>query len=374
MAKATGTTTEETVPQKKKNENKDANVPSKEGDDVMKVGKKQKWETQHVRKSKRMQKPTPALCSPYVERLTSCDKVKAEELNLYKAILSSNKDEDDFIWEMDDVEQLTIGHASYFQVDVPIHWAIIDCWAAYLNILEKFKSAEAPARLFFHTHMMSDMLLNETNLEFNRLGDFIEMMNMYIPNWEVKANLIDVALVIFPIIDGDKYYMLCFDLKEGNSKIIDHIKRKGTVDRIYGPGPRIVQKIFCHWLATVYHPQHIKLMEDEPSIMKMEWKVNQLGPNYGIYLMRHMESYRGEVAGKWKTEVNGKQRNDSSCIGRLRYRYMYNLLTSDYNLYRDKVLTIASKFAKMDVYKKAKLVDEKNEMTRKNDINHRRSC
>lgn len=60
----------------------------------------------------------------------------------------------EIIWEMDEVEHLTIGLAWYFEINKPIHWLIIDCWAALLNKLEEFKSVEAPKRLFLNTHFM----------------------------------------------------------------------------------------------------------------------------------------------------------------------------------------------------------------------------
>lgn len=110
------------------------------------------------------------------------------------------------------------------------------------------------------------MMLDETTFEFNRISDFKEIMNWYITNWKVKPDLTDIDLVkdsnlytftyliiygynffiltklkyqvLMPIIHKGKYYLQVFNLKGGRCFIIDHVKRKGALEEIYGSVPR----------------------------------------------------------------------------------------------------------------------------------------
>lgn len=104
---------------------------------------------------------------------------------------------------------------------------------------------------------------------------------------------------------------------------------------------------------------HEKLWENEATMMRMIWQVAKPGHDCGIYLMRHMECYKGEGEGKWHTSFLGKQKNDETCLGRLRYRYLSKLLLSDYNIHKDEVLKMAAEFAKLDVYQKGLLCDQR---------------
>ncbi|KAL4579359.1 hypothetical protein LXL04_015501 [Taraxacum kok-saghyz] len=120
-------------------------------------------------------------------------------------------------------------------------------------------------------------------------------------NLDINPNLRSIGLVIFPIINQGKYYMLCFDLKKPSYVLIDHIVRMGTTANRYGPIPLTLHKFFCYYLKSQRHPSLKALSKMEANIQNLPWSVIKSGDNCGLYLMRHMECYMGEREGMWET-------------------------------------------------------------------------
>ncbi|CAI9282125.1 unnamed protein product [Lactuca saligna] len=218
--------------------------------------------------------------------------------------------------------------------------------------------------LYFNTYFMNELVMDETELEISRLKEFTLMLEMFIGNLDIKANLSDVGLVFFLIVDVDKYYLLCFDLKRGRYLIIDHVKHIGTVESRYGKIPRTLQRFFCNYLMTQNHRMHVELYSKEAKIMRVVWEVRDIGPDCGLYLMRHMECYKGDLEGKWETGFKGIKDSDVAVLSRLRYKYMYRLMTSDHNLQKDMLLEEADKFSKLDILQKSMLFDEAMELAK----------
>lgn len=138
--------------------------------------------------------------------------------------------------------------------------------------------------------------------------------------------------VFFPIVDD---YLLCFDLRKPSYVIIDHLKRKMPNQNAYGTKPNLVvnnlktfycinkyknnvvfklqQKLFCHYLISQKHPHGRIILKMMPNVMRMPWQMNEEGPNCGLYLMRHIECYMGEVV---RQEISTK---DLTWYKRLNY-------------------------------------------------------
>lgn len=92
--------------------------------------------------------------------------------------------------------------------------------------------------------------------------------------------------------------------------------------------------------------------------MKVNWQVQKKSPDCGVYLMRHMESYMGDAEIRWESGLLGKQPHDKNAIDRLRYKYMYGMLTSDLNMQKDKVMLESEAYDNLDLWEKTIKLDE----------------
>lgn len=122
------------------------------------------------------------------------------------------------------------------------------------------------------------------------------------------------------------------------------------------------QRFFCNYLMTQNHPMHDKLRSKEAKLMRVVWEVSDIGPDCGLYLMRHMKWYKGDLEGKWKTGFNGIKHSDVAVLSRL--RYMYRLMTLDHNMQKHMLLEEADKISKLDILYKCILFDDANELAR----------
>lgn len=312
------------------------------------------WRQKELKHYVRRKRKLPRnLKSPFISRVVSLSSnVISIEKDFCDSIFVSTRDYDDVIWENDDGESMTQEFVFYFQKNMFIHSIIIDCWSSLLNSMEEYKSESTLSRLFFNTNMMPQNLMNERELQLNRMMIFETHLKLYIGNHDFKSNFTNIRLVFFPILDDEKYHLLCFNLKKASYYIIDHIKREGPIESIYGKIPTLVQRFFCNYLRNENHTKGEALWIMEPQMMKMAWQVADVSADCGLYLMRHMECYMGEGEGKWESGFSGVKQHDEKSLHRLQYKYMYKLLNFDYNMHKDKLTPESKVFSKLDLDKK----------------------
>ncbi|CAH1452702.1 unnamed protein product [Lactuca virosa] len=137
------------------------------------------------------------------------------------------------------------------------------------------------------------------------------------------------TIVFIPIVVDDSYYLVCFCLKTVAFYIFDYIKRSGTIESAYGNRPRIV----C------------------------QRKI--VGVDCGIFHMRHMETYMGEAAHKWDCGLCVASKIQEKILGWLRYKYLYKLMMSDFNVMKQTFVKHYAVVKKMDRFERMKLIEGK---------------
>ncbi|KAL4581195.1 hypothetical protein LXL04_017405 [Taraxacum kok-saghyz] len=285
------------------------------------------------------------ICSPYMERIAKIkDRVKADELVLCNSIFASKRDTKEKVWENDMGDVLYQSDVYTFKSNFYINWRIVNCWISIMNARECLKLDESPARLFLHRIVW----MNQFNMLFTATCN----------NLDINPNLRSIGLVIFPIINQGKYYMLCFDLKKPSYVLIDHIVRMGTTANRYGPIPLT--------LKSQRHSSLKALSKMEANIQNLPWSVIKSGDNCGLYLMRHMECYMGEREGMWETGLTGKEMIDSAAFLGLRYKYMAAIFTSVINKFKEMIDKELTEFKKLDENGRAKLLAEAESRNLKN--------
>lgn len=136
---------------------------------------------------------------------------------------------------------------------VKIHCNVIDCWTEVLNFDEQKRSINSPYRLFCNTslivssyiYMFCIQLLEDYKIVYNNfilLQQTENMLNdeqmddttrslMFQSNLmamlsEFEHGVMDLKtfdIVLFPIVEKDHYYLVCFDLKNPAIQVIDNI-------------------------------------------------------------------------------------------------------------------------------------------------------
>ncbi|MFS8010974.1 hypothetical protein Hanom_Chr14g01303341 [Helianthus anomalus] len=113
------------------------------------------------------------------------------------------------------------------------------------------------------------------------------------------------------------------------------------------------------YLEKFGHPAGGVIGKVEPVRLEMPWRTKNNAINCGVFLMRHMETYKG-VAGKgWECgflnectdagEISYKQRQE---IDDLRHNYITKILLSEANEYRGFVKAEVAKYNKLSADEK----------------------
>ena len=105
----------------------------------------------------------------------------------------------------------------------------------------------------------------------------------------------------------------------------------------------------------------------------MTWKVEKEGSDYGVYLMRHMESYIGENEGRQDCGFTGKKQSDVVALNNLRIKYMARLMKSEYNKHKSMLEKDAETYERLDpLQKKMAPMNEVKESREKQRLGRRR--
>ncbi|CAI9287653.1 unnamed protein product [Lactuca saligna] len=274
-------------------------------------------EDDNGKRGKGDKKSTNLFHSPFIELVIRVDvKLKNEDIDRRTSIFTSKRNNGlvDPIWDIGVGEVFHQGFVYHFKRDVYIHSRIIDCWAAFLNKMEEYRDKGSIVRLFLDTKFLTSEILNKSDVGVETCRLFDGLLRVYTNKFKV----------FIPVVDVDMYYVVCFDLRTGKCFIIDHVNRKGSVDI-----ETVVQL-----LISKNHSKVKALIGAEPHVMNIRWHVAKLGPNCGLYLMRHMESYMGEGEGRWDSGFIGKGNADTVALMNLRTMYLARIMKSEFNVHK----------------------------------------
>lgn len=59
---------------------------------------------------------------------------------------------------------------------------------------------------------------------------------------------------------------------------------------------------FCHWLLIYNVPKESEIINLQPRIVRMGWQTLTNGVDCGVFAMRHMETYMGNLF-TWKVRL-----------------------------------------------------------------------
>lgn len=84
--------------------------------------------------------------------------------------------------------------------------------------------------------------------------------------------------------------------------------------------------------------------------MKMKWRTLNNDVDCGVFVMCHMDSYRGQLLSKWDPgfvrEVSKGKVTQKMQLNNLRAKYCAKILLHDSNIHKEKIISYAKEFSK----------------------------
>lgn len=224
---------------------------------------------------------------------------------------------------------------------------VIDSWSVLLNHEERLKSKDSPKRLLCTTEVLPDeMFVGKVSLDKN--------LKLFTKNFcaNMKANaelevLKKVELVFFPLVKHQHYYVLCFDLKNGASHILDNSATNVPDSAKYGDVPKTVQKLFMKYLEKIGDGRFKKFTRIVPKREAMKWRTKENHKDCAIFMMIHMETFMGGAVKNWDCGLEEESTAQKAQLKKLRFKYVTKMLLSDINQRKEWVMKEVKAFGEL---------------------------
>lgn len=115
------------------------------------------------------------------------------------------------------------------------------------------------------------------------------------------------------------------------------------------------QDFMVQYLKEVKHPKANNIRRCKPRGFTLKWKTSGNGVDCGIFVMRHMESYMGEIVSKYVSGFVTESDEQKKQLNNLRCKYVTKLLLSDLNTSKDKVIEQAEAYHMIDEIEKMQI-------------------
>ena len=84
-----------------------------------------------------------------------------------------------------------------------------------------------------------------------------------------------------------------------------------------------------------------------PHRLEMPWRTINNSIDCGVFTMRHMETYMGGSMNEFKAGFKNESSAQDDQLVKLRTKYLYKILTHEYNVQKDYVLQKVDEFHKI---------------------------
>ncbi|KAI3727826.1 hypothetical protein L6452_16446 [Arctium lappa] len=117
-----------------------------------------------------------------------------------------------------------------------------------------------------------------------------------------------------------------------------------------------LHNLMIQHLYNVGHSSYDSFAGLEPVRIAVKWCTQSNSHYCGVFLMRHMECYMGELPYRWKSGLDVEGPNQVKQLQMMRNKYTAKLLLSEINLRRSFVIADCEKFNALDVKERARLL------------------
>ncbi|KAL8225079.1 hypothetical protein R6Q57_017636 [Mikania cordata] len=274
-------------------------------------------------------------CSPYVDRTVNIDKcLSAEEKKITDIFATENG------------TRITHFNMNSSLPKQEVFNDVVDCRAAVLNFEEKNRSPSSLRRLFCpKTPFYGWVLDNSDETDESRYAFFETHLHAVLEGNEKLYDLKQFDVVLFPISEKRHFYLMSFDLKNPYIRLIDNMHPSqclilfcDDVDYLKKSTCYKVKYIFLMHLKKVDHPKLKKLEGLPVEKLKISWATTKNFVDCGIFVTCHMEIFNANYARSCDCGFPKDERAKKMKCGLLRKKYACKMLTSDVNIYKDRVI------------------------------------
>ncbi|GKC86831.1 ulp1 protease family, C-terminal catalytic domain-containing protein [Tanacetum coccineum] len=263
-------------------------------------------------RAKREVKIPDSLKSPYITWIVDCKKrLKADEKKVSNWLFACTEDENEIIFE---AHGRLIGYKGIMESLRPgskIHATVVDIWVAIQNDLEKRPSNSASSRVFVHSDIMGHEKL--TNIE----------------------------LVCFPIVQSGHFYYITFNLMKDEVDVIDNLTICPNYKELL---EKLVSK-FAGYLTEIKHRKAVAIGKVKPVRLEFSWQSRSNFIDCGVFLMRHMEIYKGMHKMEDGLAQDGFGQQEQ--LNDLRKKYATKILLADINKHKEALMRKVNIFDKL---------------------------
>ncbi|KAL4557717.1 hypothetical protein LXL04_035904 [Taraxacum kok-saghyz] len=208
---------------------------------------------------------------------------------------------------------------------------------------------------FVSCTLSSNYVLDEQIGVEKRYHMFYNRMNEYLTKYQQHINFQQTDLVFFLIVSNDHYYMIVFNLQKESCTIIDNIASQHSVYTSYGNIPYDLDVLFKLYLDSVKHPKRSRMKRVSPTKFRMSWMTKYNYIDCGIFLMRHMETYKGQHVDDWDVNLEDEVEDSDDQqiqLHDLRRKYVTKILISDLNIHIASVYSYLPQYDELPIEKK----------------------
>nr|GMD98804.1 RNA-binding protein 48-like [Ipomoea batatas] len=152
--------------------------------------------------------------------------------------------------------------------------------------------------------------------------NFYERMTYKIDRLQ-NLDINDADLIFFPVLRHGHYFLICINVKASKLEIIDNksLVSGVTMKDKYGDCTTLLVTALKEYLALGSFALFWKVDELTEEVVDMSWKESENYIDCGLFVMRHMETYKGTLK-KWNPRFKKKAKlNEEFLIG-LRARFL----------------------------------------------------
>nr|KAJ0212728.1 hypothetical protein LSAT_V11C400161590 [Lactuca sativa] len=184
---------------------------------------------------------------------------------------------------------------------------VIDCWSQVLNLDESKRAPESPLRVYCKTYVT----------------------------------------LFLPIIRSFHIFLFVINLQQPEFVIVDNNKVDDPDGERYGQLPQIIKEYIVDYLKSQNHPKAEMFSHVMPHRLEMPWRTINNNIDCGVFTMRHMETYMGGSMNEFKAGFKNESSAQDDQLVKLRTKYLYKILTHEYNVQKDYVLQKVDEFHKI---------------------------
>nr|XP_017240908.1 PREDICTED: uncharacterized protein LOC108213610 isoform X2 [Daucus carota subsp. sativus] len=273
-------------------------------------------------KSTRLKKIGPHARSPYIDRVVDITKHLGNIDFGFWSFLIQKSNLLEIVFRCKGVESIR-EHIQTLRPKTSVYYSVIDVWATILNETEKYKSDNSPLR-FFCTVGDLTFSLDPTKRFPETLPIFSKGMDKILSTFSMEK-LEDITMT-----PG------CF--------LIDNIQRDDKPRPYYTRVPDVLHSHLCNYLTDKGYAHVTKRIRKlKPDYLKMSWQTVYNSIECGIFLMRHMETFKGDVK-NWEIDFVEEGNLQDNQIRRLRFKYGSAIFSSPANELREPIMKEAEDF------------------------------